>query len=84
MLWDIPSLICLMTKKKELTLELRGELAARLSNGKHEAFLRKVKETIRLLFSSEIYEEIAQEEEKKVRDKLARNTAAQDQCQQKS
>lgn len=26
-------------------------------NGKHEDFLRKVKETIRLLFSSEIYDE---------------------------
>jgi hypothetical protein len=36
-----------------------------------------VKETIRLLFSSEIYEEIAREEEEKARERLARNTATQ-------
>jgi len=61
-----------------------GEMNGALKDTPQASTWLKIKETCRLLFSSEIYEEIAREEEEKARAKLARNTPAQGERQQES
>lgn len=71
-------------KKKELTLEFHGELAAELSNGKHEAFVSKIKETLKVLFSQEFYDGIAQDIQRAADEKELQRHTTEDQPQDNS